>query len=163
MTWRTISFIPTDKRTTRSVTACAKSLTHEWGCLCWCCPKRHHCLHQPCHSPKHFPMLLLKMLILPRRFEELVLFVAHAACELCLQIHHHLLHLLGMRTLELLQVIPRRGMNSFHMNLPSLFMTMPLNKQFAQLDLFRGMIPACPLSTLRAWRPSRICNAILLP
>ena len=30
MTWRTISFIPTDKICTRSVTACAKSLTHLW-------------------------------------------------------------------------------------------------------------------------------------
>ena len=38
MTWITISFIPTDKTTTRSVTASAKSLTHEWECLCWCSP-----------------------------------------------------------------------------------------------------------------------------
>ena len=54
---------------------------------------------------KAFPPLLLKMLILPRRFEKLVLCVAHAAGELCLQVHNHLLHLLGMRTLELFQVI----------------------------------------------------------
>ena len=86
---------------------------------------------------KAFPMLLLKMLILPRRFEKLVLYVAHAAGELCLQV---LLHLFGMRTLELLQVLPRRGMNSFLMSLPSLSMSMPLNKWFAQLDLFPGMI-----------------------
>ena len=98
---------------------------------------------------KAFPMLLLKMRILPQRFEKQVLHVAHAAGELCLQVHNHLLHLLGVRTLELLQVIPRRGMNSFHMSLPSLSMSLPLNKWFAQLDLFRGMILACPLSTLR--------------
>ena len=112
---------------------------------------------------KAFPMLLLKMLILPRRFEKLVLHVAHVAGELRLQVHNHLLRLVGMRTLELLQVIPRRGMNSFHMSLPSLSMSMPLNKWFAQLDLFRGIISASPLSTLRAWRPSRICNAIVDP
>ena len=94
---------------------------------------------------KAFPMLLLKTLILPRRFEKLV---AHAAGELRLQVHDHLLHLLWMRTLELLQVIPRRGMNSFHMSLPSLSMFLPLNKWFAQVDLFRGMLLACPLSTL---------------
>ena len=75
-----------------------------------------------------FPLLLLKMLILPRRFEKLVLYVAHAAGEVRLQVHNHLLHLLGMRTLQLLQVIPRRGMNSFHMSLPSLSMSMPLKK-----------------------------------
>ena len=62
---------------------------------------------------KAFPMLLLKMISLPRRFEKLVLHVAHAAGELCLQVHNHLLHLLGMRTLELLQVIPRRGLHSW--------------------------------------------------
>ena len=77
---------------------------------------------------KAFPMLLLKMLILPRRFEKLVLFVAHAAGELRLQVHNNLLHLVGMRTLELLQVIPRRGSSSFHMSLPSLSMSLPLNK-----------------------------------
>ena len=32
---------------------------------------------------------------------------------------------------------------------PSLSMSMPLNKEIAQLDLFRGMILACPLSILR--------------
>ena len=153
MTWRTISFIPTDKISTRSVTACAISLTHEWECLCWCSPKRHHRLHQPLSLGKTFPVLLLKMLILSRRFEKLVLYVAHVAGELRLQVHNHLLHLLGMLTLELLQVIRRRGMNSFHMSLPSLSMSLTL--WFAQLDLFRGMLLACPLSTLRAWRPSR--------
>ena len=75
-----------------------------------------------------FPVLLLKMLILPRRFEKLVLYVAHTAGELRLQVHSRLLHLLGMRALELLQVIPRRGMNSFHMSLPSLSMSLSLNK-----------------------------------
>ena len=40
-------------------------------------------------------MLLLKMISLPRRLEKLVLHVAHAAGELCLQVHNHLLHLLG--------------------------------------------------------------------
>ena len=110
---------------------------------------------------KEFPMLLLKMLILPRKFEKLALCVAHAAGELRLQIHDHLLHLVGMRTHDLL--LPRRGMNSFRMSLPSLSMFLPLNKWFAQLDLFRGMILACPFSILRSWRPSRICNAILFP
>ena len=62
-------------------------------------------------------MLLLKML-------------AHAAGELRLQVHNHLLHLLGVRTHEPLQVIPRRGMNSFHMSLPSLSMSLPLTKWF---------------------------------